>query len=134
MCTTVYTLFVSVVFFFSSRRRHTRCALVTGVQTCALPISHRHVRSPERSGLRQHVQRLRQRDLELGRGEAARVGEDLNIDVVGPIFARSQRGGATTSLLSAKDTQTIALSSRAQVAALGGLATAVTTRSKCGGR
>src|SRR3546814_12918999 len=28
-----------VVCFFSSRRRHTRCALVTGVQTCALPIS-----------------------------------------------------------------------------------------------
>src|SRR3546814_12794113 len=27
-----------VFFFFSSRRRHTRCALVTGVQTCALPI------------------------------------------------------------------------------------------------
>src|SRR3546814_18638335 len=26
-------------FFFSSRRRYTRCALVTGVQTCALPIS-----------------------------------------------------------------------------------------------
>src|SRR3546814_20408570 len=26
-------------FFFSGRRRHTRCALVTGVQTCALPIS-----------------------------------------------------------------------------------------------
>src|SRR3546814_10381121 len=28
-----------VLFFFSSRRRHTSCALVTGVQTCALPIS-----------------------------------------------------------------------------------------------
>src|SRR3546814_13490644 len=28
-----------VAFLFSSRRRHTRCALVTGVQTCALPIS-----------------------------------------------------------------------------------------------
>src|SRR3546814_2433784 len=27
------------IFFFSSRRRHTSCALVTGVQTCALPIS-----------------------------------------------------------------------------------------------
>src|SRR3546814_4613377 len=27
------------LFFFSSRRRHTRCALVTVVQTCALPIS-----------------------------------------------------------------------------------------------
>src|SRR3546814_14223046 len=26
------------LFFFLSRRRHTRCALVTGVQTCALPI------------------------------------------------------------------------------------------------
>src|SRR3546814_16253503 len=29
--------------FFSSRRRHTRCALVTGVQTCALPISSREL-------------------------------------------------------------------------------------------
>src|SRR3546814_3564865 len=29
-------------FCFSSRRRHTRCALVTGVQTCALPISLLH--------------------------------------------------------------------------------------------
>src|SRR3546814_8272524 len=28
-----------ICFFFSSRIRHTRCALVTGVQTCALPIS-----------------------------------------------------------------------------------------------
>src|SRR3546814_14089275 len=27
-----------MLLFFSSRRRHTRCALVTGVQTCALPI------------------------------------------------------------------------------------------------
>src|SRR3546814_10465429 len=27
-----------LLFFFSSRRRHTRCALVTGVQTRALPI------------------------------------------------------------------------------------------------
>src|SRR3546814_7945228 len=34
----VYVICVYVVwFFFSSRRRHTRCALVTGVQTCALP-------------------------------------------------------------------------------------------------
>src|SRR3546814_8695540 len=29
---------IYLIFFFSSRRRHTRCALVTGVQTCALPI------------------------------------------------------------------------------------------------
>src|SRR3546814_20872364 len=32
----MYVIFY--LFFFSSRRRHTRCALVTGVQTCALPI------------------------------------------------------------------------------------------------
>src|SRR3546814_15007944 len=34
-------LFFMFVFFFSSRSRHTSCALVTGVQTCALPISPR---------------------------------------------------------------------------------------------
>src|SRR3546814_5902622 len=34
-------------FFFSSRRRHTICALVTGVQTCALPIL--------RAGLRDYL-------------------------------------------------------------------------------
>src|SRR3546814_4462648 len=33
----VYTT-IDFCFCFSSRRRHTRCALVTGVQTCALPI------------------------------------------------------------------------------------------------
>src|SRR3546814_1087007 len=32
-------VFLSRFLFFSSRRRHTRCALVSGVQTCALPIS-----------------------------------------------------------------------------------------------
>src|SRR3546814_5974294 len=31
-------LYCCILFFFSSIRRHTRCALVTGVQTCALPI------------------------------------------------------------------------------------------------
>src|SRR6184192_2360441 len=31
-------------FFFSSRRRHTRCRLVTGVQTCALPICRSAIR------------------------------------------------------------------------------------------
>src|SRR3546814_10415624 len=36
------------VFFFSSRSRHTRCALVTGVQTCALPISLQRPAPPQR--------------------------------------------------------------------------------------
>src|SRR3546814_3128372 len=38
ICTLDSDFDVWVFFFFSSRRRHTRCALVTGVQTCALPI------------------------------------------------------------------------------------------------
>src|SRR3546814_9917112 len=40
-------VFGSLFFFFSSRRRHTRCASVTGVQTCALPISCMRL-SPDR--------------------------------------------------------------------------------------
>src|SRR3546814_8764779 len=36
--------FFCFVFFFSSRRRHTRCALVTGVQTCTLPICFVEIR------------------------------------------------------------------------------------------
>src|SRR3546814_17991370 len=39
-------------FFLSSRRRHTRCSLVTGVQTCALPIS-----CARRVGVGQRLQR-----------------------------------------------------------------------------
>src|SRR3546814_20246777 len=44
-------------FFFSSRRRHTRCALVTGVQTCALPISQleRTIRKSARAEFEQSV-------------------------------------------------------------------------------
>src|SRR3546814_15789068 len=47
-------MFCCCVVFVSSRRRHTRCALVTGVQTCALPISSaclRRVQELERSGV-----------------------------------------------------------------------------------
>src|SRR3546814_7692957 len=47
-------------FFFSSRRRHTRCALVTGVQTCALPISG--VEEVEVTASGRPVRTLRRRD------------------------------------------------------------------------
>src|SRR3546814_1336851 len=47
-------------FFFSSRRRHTRCALVTGVQTCALPIS----------ALAQHVRDVGQQARAVGTDQA----------------------------------------------------------------
>src|SRR3546814_2335863 len=62
-CEGVHLLFVYVIviFFVSSRRRHTRCALVTGVQTCALPISsaapprHPTMCGPRRSPRRAHA-------------------------------------------------------------------------------
>src|SRR3546814_10486467 len=44
-----YFLVFLFLFFFSSRRRHTRCALVTGVQTCALPICQYMIRSHHQS-------------------------------------------------------------------------------------
>src|SRR3546814_7639046 len=50
------------MFFFASRRRHTRCALVTGVQTCALPISSFRSLSKMTA---------RQRDTALGSGAVA---------------------------------------------------------------
>src|SRR3546814_2259621 len=34
-----FLIVIGELLLLSSRRRHTRCALVTGVQTCALPIS-----------------------------------------------------------------------------------------------
>src|SRR3546814_1851114 len=44
-----YTTFHGGSILFSSRRRHTRCALVTGFQTCALPISLDRAVEPARS-------------------------------------------------------------------------------------
>src|SRR3546814_7694612 len=69
-------------FFFSSRRRHTRCALVTGVQTCALPIlseeqtsrPERHVHSHLHSA--RHNRRALQLQLLLRRSEERRVGKE----------------------------------------------------------
>src|SRR3546814_7109440 len=43
------------LFFFSSRRRHTRCALVTGVQTCALPIWRGTASAPRAAAIRTHA-------------------------------------------------------------------------------
>src|SRR3546814_16560046 len=59
---------VYVFFFFSSRRRHTRCALVTGVQTCAAPRfaradeNRRHHRPRAPMFERMHGRRVRAAD------------------------------------------------------------------------
>src|SRR3546814_7605746 len=59
-------LLALVLFFFSSRRRHTRCALVTGVQTCALPIyriqeRQLHLSRTEGAGARRRLLQDRRR-------------------------------------------------------------------------
>src|SRR3546814_6981384 len=72
------------LFFFSSRRRHTRCALVTGVQTCALPIydirqDEKYAHAPPQTqravlaGCFGHRHRPRPVDQGLGAVEPARV-------------------------------------------------------------
>src|SRR3546814_1474070 len=61
-----------LVFCFSSRRRHTSCALVTGVQTCALPIYLREqaLHGPEVAARDADHGCLRFDRVELGRVEA----------------------------------------------------------------
>src|SRR3546814_9021811 len=48
-----------LVFFFSSRRRHTRCALVTGVQTCALPVSDQGGHEPTKIKPQKRLEEIR---------------------------------------------------------------------------
>src|SRR6056297_4077632 len=65
-----------VRFFFSSRRRHTRCSGVTGVQTCALPIWPSCSRAPsriERAGETGSPSTVRARQ---ARSEERRVGKE----------------------------------------------------------
>src|SRR3546814_4174070 len=75
---------VFYLFFFSSRRRHTRCALVTGVQTCALPIYPRRLRS---AGARPRLS-CRRRRLPLGADRRALLSGRRLLSRGGP------RGGA----------------------------------------
>src|SRR3546814_16730643 len=72
------------VVFFSSRRRHTRCALVTGVQTCALPIFLLEgllddLGAPWRREARLHVEQLAAQHLQEARPRAEDLQEDLDL-------------------------------------------------------
>src|SRR3546814_1110320 len=65
------------MFFVSSRRRHTICALVTGVQTCALPIWRHRDRRPAgraRGQWHENVSRLSARP---GGQQAVRAAPDV---------------------------------------------------------
>src|SRR3546814_17491343 len=70
----VFFCFLVGYFFVSSRRRHTRCALVTGVQTCALPICHRSGLGPDDPRLVEVGRILHDGGVELG-GVMTHAGE-----------------------------------------------------------
>src|SRR3546814_7184581 len=65
-------------FFFSSRRRHTRCALVTGVQTCALPICNFHPDLHVASGAAELMPNLRLETVDRTRIDEA-LGPNTNL-------------------------------------------------------
>src|SRR3546814_5589382 len=74
-----YMMYFSLCFFFSSRRRHTRCALVTGVQTCALPIYNKARTQncwTNRNDRKAAQDRYAARKHYAGRSEERRVGKE----------------------------------------------------------
>src|SRR3546814_8723009 len=85
-CYYVQVLLVLLFFFVSSGRRHTRCALVTGVQTCALPIyarkigmrrgEHPEVQQPSLLDETPHGDRRDKLVIDQTRSEERRVGKE----------------------------------------------------------
>src|SRR3546814_16621560 len=97
-------------FFFSSRRRHTRCALVTGVQTCALPISTQTAKATGEIG--QQIGDMQQATGEAVtaiRGIAGTIGE-INAIATSIAAAVEQQGQATGEI--SKNVQEVAAGTR----------------------
>src|SRR3546814_5020008 len=82
-------MWLMLFFFCSSRRRHTRCALVTGVQTCALPIYGRvasRMAGTDTTVVAAVAERRAQRVLDLGCGEGwlvRRLRQETGCSAVG---------------------------------------------------
>src|SRR3546814_418963 len=97
---------VCCFFFFSSRRRHTMCALVTGVQTCALPISGSRYRGDFEERLKKVTKEIRTRgdiivfidEIHTLVGAGAAEGAIDAASILKPLLARGelQTIGATT--------------------------------------
>src|SRR3546814_4845251 len=101
-------------FFFSSRRRHTRCALVTGVQTCALPIclvgaldlgyveQAGGVADQQRAGhldLRQRLPAARHDRARAGREDVAAFEQRRDVRVVLPLLRSEEHTSELQSLI-----------------------------------
>src|SRR3546814_9715842 len=90
-----------ICLFFSSRRRHTRCALGTGVQTCALPISAPTARTPLRPSRRTcMLVSLKRRRILRGREEAVAERHQAARDFVAAI---REAEGAMEAIKAAND-------------------------------
>src|SRR3546814_11143960 len=87
-----------MVFFFSSRRRHTRCALVTGVQTCALPIADLSADMPIRKDTEPSLLRYvytGRRETQLGIEFHMRSGAAFQREGAGSFGRRLRHSGIT---------------------------------------
>src|SRR3546814_8236768 len=96
--------------FFSSRRRHTRCALVTGVQTCALPI----FADADLSSATLRLEAWKNTDLSAQSAASALArterGYQLGqIDLAYLLYARRQAGAARRSEIMARSEAASAL-------------------------
>src|SRR3546814_221067 len=93
LCSALFSVCLSSFFFFSSRRRHTRCALVTGVQTCALPISSGVIniisRRPKLGVFEGSIKG------EVGNFDTRRMSATLNIPLVDDVLAVRLAGSMT---------------------------------------
>src|SRR3546814_19892677 len=87
------------VFFFSSRRRHTRCALVTGVQTCALPISQLQALHGGRVELRNGCFFVGERGQPVNKLAWFHAETGLDIDNAGYLILRARVDGTTRARL-----------------------------------
>src|SRR3546814_7621053 len=104
ICLVIIAYWLCCVFLFSSRRRHTSCALVTGVQTCALPIwrrssdqCHAHARALPVRRCAQSVSALRHRReilhndcAKIGRASCRERGVSVRVDLGGRRIIKKQ--------------------------------------------
>src|SRR3546814_5921047 len=96
-----------MLFFFSRRRRHTRCALVTGVQTCALPISDNitHIETQRSTALLQKTDIFKK--LMWFSYSAAENWIPVPVKMVNDILDRNRKGERPADLREAEPKPTI---------------------------
>src|SRR3546814_11742061 len=89
-------MMLCVLFFFSSRRRHTRCALVTGVQTCALPISTLAIHAAQYLAMRGYRVLLIDADAQASTTMMFGYIPDQEIDMADSLYPVVLKGDAET--------------------------------------